>query len=50
MMVNSKLVVTSRQPSNAGGFRMRAFTEPAKDSDKENRQQVNHKLRLLARR
>ena len=44
------LYLTSRQPSNAGGFRMVAFTKPASDDGKENKQQVNPALRLPAER
>jgi hypothetical protein len=44
------LPLTSRQPSNAGGFRRLAFTEPANDKGKEKKQQVNPALRLPAGR
>jgi hypothetical protein len=45
--VNKKLRwVTSRQPSNASGFRRLAFTKPAIDGGKEKKQQVNPALRL----
>jgi len=42
--------LTSRQPSNAGGFRRQAFTEPANDSGKQKEQQVKPALRLPAGR
>jgi hypothetical protein len=41
---------TSRQPSNAGWFRMLAFTRSAKDSGKEKKEQVKPALRLPAGR
>jgi len=41
---------TSRQPSNAGGFRKQTFTKPANDKGKEIIQQVNPALRLPATR
>jgi hypothetical protein len=44
------LPITCQQPSNAGGFRRRAFTEPIKDEGKEKIQQVKPALRLLAHR
>jgi hypothetical protein len=44
------LHITSRQPSNAGGFRMVAFNKPANDTGKEKKQQVNPALRLPAGR
>ncbi len=44
------LCLTSKQPSNAGGFRRMAFTKPANDKGKENIKQVKHALRLPARR
>jgi hypothetical protein len=44
------MLLTSRQPSNAGGFRRMAFTELANDSGKQNEQQVNPALRLPATR
>ena len=47
---NSKLMLTSRQPSNAGSFRRLAFTELANDGGKEKKQQVNPALRLPAGR
>jgi hypothetical protein len=40
--------LTSRQPSNAGGFRRVAFTKLANSKGKENIQQVNPALRLPA--
>ena len=42
--------LTSRQPSNAGGFRKSAFTEPANGKGKEKKQQVKPALRLPAGR
>jgi hypothetical protein len=49
---NSKNIhrLTSRQPSNAGGFRRVAFTKPTNIGGKEKKQQVNPALRLPARR
>jgi hypothetical protein len=44
------LPITSRQPSNAGGFRREAFTKPLNSSGKEKKQQVNPALRLPAGR
>jgi hypothetical protein len=44
------LALTSRQPSNAGGFQRLAFTKPAKMGGKEKKQQVNPALRLPAGR
>jgi hypothetical protein len=43
-------VLTSRQPSNAGGFQRQAFTNPVKDEGKKSKQQVNPALRLPAGR
>jgi hypothetical protein len=47
---NNELVLTSRQPSNAGGFRKWVFTKPASDKGKVNIKQVNPALRLPAER
>jgi hypothetical protein len=44
------MLVTSRQPSNAGGFRRLAFTKPASDKGKENINKVKSALRLPAGR
>jgi len=44
------LALTSRQPSNAGGFRRLVFTKPANVGGKEKKQQVNPALRLPAGR
>ena len=40
------MVLTNRQPSNAGSFRRLAFTKPANDGGKEKKQQVKPALRL----
>jgi len=40
--------LTSRQPSNAGGFWRLAFTKPINDSGKQRKEQVNPPLRLPA--
>jgi hypothetical protein len=45
-----KLLPTSRQPSNAGGFGRLAFTKPMNIGGKEKKQQVNPALRLPAGR
>jgi hypothetical protein len=45
-----KMLLTSRQPSNAGGFRRVAFTKLTNDKGKEKKQQVNPALRLPAGR
>jgi hypothetical protein len=42
--------ITSRQPSNAGGFRRQAFTKPTNGGGKEKKQHVNPALRLPAGR
>jgi hypothetical protein len=42
--------LTSRQPSNAGGFRRLAFTKPINIKGKANIKQVNPALRLPAGR
>jgi len=47
---NSKRVLTSRQPSNAGGFRRVAFTKPINDRGKQRKEQVKPALRLPAGR
>jgi hypothetical protein len=39
--IGTVLCLTSRQPSNAGGFRRLAFTKPANNVGKEKKQQVN---------
>jgi hypothetical protein len=44
------LVLTSRQPSNAGCFRREAFNKPINSKEKANIQQVNPALQLLAGR
>jgi len=43
-------MLTSRQPSNAGGFRRLAFTKPANDVGKQKKQKVNPAMRLHAGR
>jgi len=42
--------ITSRQPSNTGGFRRLAFTNPVNLGGKEKKQQVIPALRLPAAR
>ena len=42
------MLLTSRQPSNAGGFRRVAFTKPINDRGKQRQEQVNPALRLPA--
>ena len=42
--------LTSRQPSNAGGFRRLAFTEPINDRGRQRLEQVIPELRLPAGR
>ena len=43
---NSKMMLTSLQPSNAGGFRRLAFTKPINDKGKQRKEQANPALRL----
>lgn len=40
------MLLTCRQPSNAGGFRWLAFTKPASKDGKQKKQQVKPALRL----
>jgi hypothetical protein len=44
------LPITSRQPSNAGGFWRVVFNKPINDKGKQRKEQVNPALRLPAGR